>query len=173
MMWVGHQREELNIRLDGKEIKQVDGFVYLGGMVTEDGHSEAEVRLRTQANAWRKVEGVMLNRQISKKLKGKVMRTCVTPACLYGLETVALTVQQQQKMQVCENNLVRRITRTKRVVRRRMNDLRKKVGMQCSLTGRLVRSKMICAGHLVRMDASKLAKRAEVEKHHNSDGRTA
>ena len=23
MMWVGHQREELNIRLDGKEIKQV------------------------------------------------------------------------------------------------------------------------------------------------------
>ena len=38
VMWVGHQREELNIRLDGKEIKQVDGFVYLGGMVTEDGH---------------------------------------------------------------------------------------------------------------------------------------
>ena len=30
VMWVGHQREELNIRLDGKEIKQVDGFVYLG-----------------------------------------------------------------------------------------------------------------------------------------------
>ena len=39
VMWVGHQREELNIRLDGKEIKQVDGFVYFGGMVTEDGHS--------------------------------------------------------------------------------------------------------------------------------------
>ncbi|KAI0234657.1 hypothetical protein LSAT2_015031 [Lamellibrachia satsuma] len=51
----GH-REELNIRLFGKEIKQVDGFVYLGGMVTEDGHSAAEVRRRTQAGAiaWRK-----------------------------------------------------------------------------------------------------------------------
>ena len=68
MMWVGHQREELNIRLDGKEIKQVDGFVYLRGMVTEDGHSTAEVRRRTQAgaNAWRKVEGVMLDRKNSK-----------------------------------------------------------------------------------------------------------
>ena len=32
----------------GKEIKQVDGFVYLGGMVMEDGHSEVEVRRRTQ-----------------------------------------------------------------------------------------------------------------------------
>ncbi|KAI0227441.1 hypothetical protein LSAT2_022121 [Lamellibrachia satsuma] len=57
VMWVGQQREELNIRLDGKEIKQVDGFVYLGGKVTEDGHSAAEVRRRTQAgaNAWRKI----------------------------------------------------------------------------------------------------------------------
>ena len=165
VMWIGHQREELNIRLDGKEIKQVDGFVYLGGMVTEDGHSAAEVRRRTQAgaNAWRKVEGVMLDRNISKKLKGKVLRTCVTPACQYDL--VALTEQQQQKLQVCENNWVRRITRTKKVDRRRMNDLRREVGMQCSLTGRLVRSRMRWAGHLVRMDASKLAKRAEVEKH--------
>ena len=162
MMWVGHQREELNIRLDGKEITQVDGFVYLGGMVTEDGHSAAEVQHRTQvgANAWRKVEGVMLDRTISKKLKGKVLRTCATPACMCGLETVALTEQQQQKLQVCENNWVRRITRTKRVGRRRMNDLRKEVGMQCSLTGRLVRSRMRWAGHLVRMDASKPAKRA-------------
>ena len=69
VMWVGHQREELNIRLDGKEIKQVDGLiVYLGGIVTEDGHSAAEVRRRTQAgaNAWIKVEGVMLDRKISK-----------------------------------------------------------------------------------------------------------
>ena len=113
VMWIGHQREELNIRLDGKEIKQVDGFVFLGGMVTEDGHSAAEVRRRTQtgANVWRKVEVVMLDRKISKKLKRKVLRTCVTPACLYGLETVALT-EQQQKLQECENNWVRRITRT-------------------------------------------------------------
>ena len=69
VMWVVHQREELNIRLDCKEIKQVDGFVYLGGMVTEDGQ---------------------------KKLKGKVLRTRVSPACLYGMETVALTEQQHR-----------------------------------------------------------------------------
>ena len=68
VMWIGHQREELNIRLDGKEIKQVDGFVKFGGMVREDGHSAAEVRRRTQAgaNAWRKAQGVMLDRKIKK-----------------------------------------------------------------------------------------------------------
>ena len=68
------------------------------------------------------------------------MKTCVKTACLYGLETVALTEQQQQKLQVCENNWVRRITRTKKVDRRTMNDLWKQVRMQCSLTGRLKQS---------------------------------
>ena len=68
VMWVGHQREELNIRLDGKEIKQVDGFVYVGGMVTEDGHSAAEVRRRTQAEkhvAWRGVAWLHIQFNIS------------------------------------------------------------------------------------------------------------
>ena len=44
-----------------------------------------------------------------------------------------------------------------------MTDLRIEVGMQCNLTGRLVRSRMRRADHLVRMDARTLAKRAEVE----------
>ena len=30
VMWVGHQREELTIIFDSKEIKQVDSFVYHG-----------------------------------------------------------------------------------------------------------------------------------------------
>ena len=84
-------------------------------------------RIKAGANARRKIEGVMMDRNISKKLKGRVLRVCVTPACLYGLEGVTLIEQQQQKLQVCENNWVRRITRTKRVDGRRMNDLMKRL----------------------------------------------
>ena len=32
--WVGKQREELNIMLEGKYIKQVNHFVYLGGNIS-------------------------------------------------------------------------------------------------------------------------------------------
>ena len=79
--------------------------------MTRDGKSEAEVRRSIQVgvNAWRRMEGVMADRKISRKLKGKVLRSCVTPACLYGLETVELTMRQQW-LQVFENNWVRRIT---------------------------------------------------------------
>ena len=30
------------------------------------------------------------DRHISQKLKGKVLRSCITPAYLYGLETMAM-----------------------------------------------------------------------------------
>ena len=46
----------------------------------------------------------MAVRQISKSLKCKIMSTCITPACLYGTETLTLTELQQQRLQVCENN---------------------------------------------------------------------
>ena len=87
---------------------------------------EREVRRRVQAgaNTWRASEGVMAGWRISKKLKGKVMSTCVIPACLYGTETLTLTVLQQQRLQVCENNWVRKIARLTRADRRRMVELR-------------------------------------------------
>ena len=83
----------MNFRLEGKEIRQGNGFAYLEGTVTGDGKSEAEVwrRIQVSVNVWRRVEGVMADRKISRKLKGKVLMSCVMPAYLFNLETVALT----------------------------------------------------------------------------------
>ena len=102
----------------------------------------------------------MADRRISNRLKGKVMSTCVTPACLYGTETLALTELQQQRRQVCENNWVRKIARVTRADRRRMVELMEKTGVQRSLTERLVRSRLQWAGHVERMADDRLPKRA-------------
>ena len=95
VLHIGHQREELDIELEGKILNQRDSFVYLGGAVCGDGKTEREVRRRVQAaaNAWR---WVMADRRISKRLTGKFMSTCVTLACLYGTETLALTELQHR-----------------------------------------------------------------------------
>ena len=57
VLHIGHQREELDIELDGKILNQRDSFVYLGGAVCGDGKTEREVRRRVQtgAIAWRAV----------------------------------------------------------------------------------------------------------------------
>ena len=46
VVWVGKQRVELNIRLEGKDIKQVKNVVYLGGNISDNGRVEVEVRRR-------------------------------------------------------------------------------------------------------------------------------
>ena len=51
VMWVGKQREALNIRLEGKYIKQVNKCVYLGRNISENGRVGVEVRCRIQAGA--------------------------------------------------------------------------------------------------------------------------
>ena len=48
-------------------------------------------RIQVGVNEWRRVEGVLADQNISRKLKGKVLMSCVMPAYLCGLETVALT----------------------------------------------------------------------------------
>ena len=104
------KREELDIELEGKKLTQGNNFVYIGGAVCGDGKTEREVRRRAQAgaNAWRAAEGVMADWRISKRLNGKVVSICVTQACLYVTETLAMTKLQQQRLHVCENNWVRK-----------------------------------------------------------------
>ena len=50
VLHIGHQREELDIELEGKKLTQRDSFVYLGGAVCGDGKTEREVRRRVQAD---------------------------------------------------------------------------------------------------------------------------
>ena len=70
---------------------------------------------------------------IFRKLKGKVLDSCVVPANTYGLETLALSELQQHKLQVYENNWITRISGVRRVERRRMKDLREEVGTKACI----------------------------------------
>ena len=86
-------QKDLDIKLDGKKLKQRDSFVYLGGTVCGDGDTETEIRRRIQAVAseCRKLEGVMGDRRIYRNLKGKVLYSFITSAYPYSLEAMALT----------------------------------------------------------------------------------
>ena len=161
VMWIGEEKR-LEVRMDGQLLKQVEHFVYLGGAIQRNGDAETEVRRRIQAgaNAWRRVEGVMADRRISKKLKGKVLSVCVTPACTYGLETLALKEEQLKRLEVCENNWIRRIAGVKLVDKRRVCDLRKELDLKSSVRQRVKRSRLKWAGHVARMEEKRLPKRA-------------
>ena len=50
--------------------------------------------------SWRKVSGVVCDRKLSAKVKGKMYQSVIRPALLYGMETVVMTEKQVEKMEV-------------------------------------------------------------------------
>ncbi|KAK3529362.1 hypothetical protein QTP70_029477, partial [Hemibagrus guttatus] len=103
-MCVNEREGSGTVRLQGEEVKKVQEFKYLGSTVQSNGECGKEVKKRVQAgwNGWRKVSGVLCDRKISARIKGKVYRTVVRPAMLYGLETVSLRKRQESELEVAE-----------------------------------------------------------------------
>ena len=75
-----------------------------------------------------------------------------------SIETMALTEKQQEKVQVCETNVVRRIVGVKRDGKRRMGEVK-----EC-FRKTLVRNMLKWAGHVDRFVDEKVAKRADAQK---------
>ena len=70
--------------------------MYLSGSIPENRHLGMEVRCRIQAGVkvWRKVEKVMMDREISRKSQGKFLNSCVMPA--HCMEMAAQTEQRHR-----------------------------------------------------------------------------
>ncbi|KAK3537534.1 hypothetical protein QTP70_013288 [Hemibagrus guttatus] len=108
-MCVNEREGSGTVRLQGEEMKKVQEFKYLGSTVQSNGECGKEVKKRVQAgwNGWRKVSGVLCDQKISARIKGKVYRTVVRPAMLYGLETVSLRKRQESELEVAELKMLR------------------------------------------------------------------
>ncbi|KAK3570178.1 hypothetical protein QTP86_015745, partial [Hemibagrus guttatus] len=103
-MCVNEREGSGTVRLQGEEVKKVQEFKNLGSTVQSNGECGKEVKKRVQAgwNGWRKVSGVLCDQKISARIKGKVYRTVVRPAMLYGLETVSQRKRQESELEVVE-----------------------------------------------------------------------
>ena len=93
--------EQGTVFIQGETVKKVDHFKCLGVVVSADGSCEEEVIRRMQAGwqSWRRVSGVLRDRKLSARLKGKIYRCAERPAVLYGMETVAVTERMVKKME--------------------------------------------------------------------------
>ena len=58
-------------------------------------------------NRWRKLSGVICDRRLPARVKGKVYSSVVRPAIVYGLETVAVTKKQVEEIKVAEMKMLR------------------------------------------------------------------
>ena len=83
----------------------------MGSTLAEDGELDGEVTHIVQSGwmNWKRVSGVFWDRRINMKITGKVYRTVIRAALMYGAETWALKKAQGKKLEVAEIRMLRLI----------------------------------------------------------------
>jgi len=99
----------LEVKVRDHVIPQVTWFKYLGSIVQNDGEIEADVSHRIQVGwlNWRRASGVLCDKKVPLKLKGKFYRTAVRPALLYGTECWVVKSQHENQVSVAEMRMLR------------------------------------------------------------------
>ncbi|KAK3570020.1 hypothetical protein QTP86_009157 [Hemibagrus guttatus] len=154
-MCVNEREGSGTVRLQGEEVKKVQEFKYLGSTVQSNGECGKEVKKQVQAgwNGWRKVSGVLCDQKISARIKGKVYRTVVRPAMLYGLETVSLRKRQESELEVAELKMLRFSLGVTRLDRIRNEYIRGTAHVGC-LGDKVREARLRWFGHVQRRERS-------------------
>ncbi|XP_063841023.1 uncharacterized protein LOC135089389 [Scylla paramamosain] len=120
-------------------------------MVDETGEMEKEVNFRIQCgwNNWRQVSGVICDRRVPERVKGKVHKAVVRPALMYGLEAAPLKKIEERKMDVAEMKMLRWMVGVNRTDRIRNKYIRGTVKV-VEVSKKIQESRLRWYGHLRR-----------------------
>ncbi|GJS62496.1 retrovirus-related pol polyprotein LINE-1 [Tanacetum coccineum] len=101
--------EEVDIRIGDKILQPKESFRYLGSMIHKSGRIDEDVshRIKTAWLRWRAATGVLCDRNIPLKLKGKFYRVAIRPSMLYGSECWPITKALANWMEVAELRMLR------------------------------------------------------------------
>ena len=148
------------VRLQGEILKRVDSFKYLGSTVAQDGELDAEINHRIQSGwkNWKNMTGVLCDRRINVKLKGKVYKTAVRPAMLYGAETWASKKAQESKLNVAEMKMLRWMCGVTRLDKIRNERIRGTVKVT-EIAKKVQERRLQWYGHVMRREEDYIGKR--------------
>ena len=145
--------DDETVKMEDTKVPRVKEFKYLGSTVQASGSCEREVKKRVQAgwNRWRRVSGVICDKRLPARVKGKVYSSVVRPAIVYGLETVADTKKQVEEMEVAEMKMLRfamGVTRKDKI----RNELIRSTVKVKRLGMKMREGRLIWYGHVMRRD---------------------
>ena len=143
-----------NISVEGKKLKQVDTFKYLGTMITSDGKCNTEIKCRiTQAKtAFYRMNMVFKDRNLSIKLKLRVLQCYIEPILFYGCESWTINKEMERRLEAMEMWSLRRILRIPWNEKRKNEEILKEAEYERSVLRNVKRRKAKFFGHIMRRD---------------------
>ena len=155
-------RNEGVVKIDNQDIPQSDHFRYLGSIMHKEGDIVDDVahRIKTGWLKWRGAFGVLCDKRIPLKLKGKFYKTAIRLAMLYGAECWATNKQQVHKMSVAEMRMLRWMSGKTRKDKIRNEFIRGSLGV-APIGDKMRESRLRWFGHVQRRPMTAPVRRSE------------
>jgi hypothetical protein len=159
-MTLNKQGNHPDLMLQGVRVPEVSEFKYLGSTFQENGECEREVARRIQVGwaGWKKVSGVLCDKNISMKVKGKIHKTVVWPAMMYSMETVGATIRQVGKLRVAEMRMLRMEMGITKMDKVRNESVRSKMEVE-NIEEKVREARLRWYGHVKRREDSYVGKK--------------
>ncbi|KAH0470061.1 hypothetical protein IEQ34_001619 [Dendrobium chrysotoxum] len=150
------------VTLGDQVINKSTRFRYLGSIVQSDGEIDGDVSSRIQVGwlKWRNASGLLCDRKVPLKLKGKFYKMVVRPAMLYGAECWPLKEKHNTKLCVAEMRMLRWMSGFTLRDRIRNEHIREKVGV-APVEDKIRESRLRWFGHIKRRPSDDPVRKVE------------
>ncbi|XP_019261739.1 PREDICTED: uncharacterized protein LOC109239608 [Nicotiana attenuata] len=125
----GTQEGDMEVRLDMQVIPKRGSFKYLGSKIQGNREIDEDLTHRIGAGwmKWRLASGVLYDKNVPMRLKGKFYKVVVRPTMLYGAECWPVKNSHTQKLKVAEMRMLRWMCGHTRLDKIRNKVIREKV----------------------------------------------
>jgi Reverse transcriptase (RNA-dependent DNA polymerase) len=153
-MTIGKKQERLDIKLGTEELEQVEEFIYLGGVITEDAGCAKDMKRRIGLTSamFGKLRKLWKSKNISKRTKTKLYEALVIPVLLYGAECWCMKKEDERRLLAAEMGWLRGILNRSRRERIRNEVTREELGQKDTIVDKIRRRRLTWYGHVARMD---------------------
>ncbi|PVH64663.1 hypothetical protein PAHAL_2G327100 [Panicum hallii] len=138
------RHEDGDVSLEGQVVAKKVTFRYLGSILQKDGDVDEDVRHRISAGwlKWRQTSGVLCDKKVPQRLKGKFYRMAIRLAMLYGAEC-------WPTKSVAEMRMLRWFCGHTRRNRVRNEEIRDRIGV-APIEEKLIQHRLRWFGHVQR-----------------------
>jgi hypothetical protein len=138
------------ITINNNAVENVEKFVFLGSVVPHTA-DDVKRRIALASSAFGRLKkNIWSRRDLANAIKLRLYSSLIVPIAIYASETWALKAEDTHKLLVFENDCLRTMVGKTRIDRCKLLDIRKNLGIKCSIVDMIQKRRLTWFGHVVR-----------------------
>ena len=138
-------------QIDGKTMKTVIDFIFLGSKITEDGNCSHRIKrfLLLGRKAMTKLNSILKSRDITLPTKVHLIKAMDFPVVMNGCDSWTIKKAEDRRIDAFELSCWRRRSRVSWIAMRSNQSILKEINPDYSLEGLMLKLKLLYSGHLM------------------------